>query len=956
MANESLISAIEAVITDNDNNEITGQILQDLLTQNLVPTLGADRFKGVATPSTNPGTPESEVYYLATEQGTYANFSGLVIDFDGASLIFFSAGVWVLTPVLKSSDNIDDADQKKAAQMSVVKAVETKSEATYSTKDVGVNRFDKNAITSGYFINSDGVIIEHPSFCISGFIKTSENDELTRSAIASSNNYALYYDEDLKVIDSSQTNSLTMTGVADSEWMRVSMNLSEINDYMLVDGDTLPTEYSAYTETKRLDELTGEVAINEIAIQTANNTYVAKDVGVNKFNKDGDITEGYYISQYGTLLESENYIISGFIKTSESKVLRKNHDNTGAVYSLYYDANFKPISGSQSNGYLITGVADAEWVKVSVHVDNVDDYMLVEGSSLPSTYQAYTENNTVENEIDVNLQTANNTYVSKSIGVNKFNKNGDLTEGYYISSSGSILSNGNYIVSGFIKTTEGEVLRKSNDNLGNAYSMYYDANFEPIESSQSNGFTITGVAGAEWVKVSIHINNISKYMLVVGSSVPSTYHPYTEFYNAIFRNDIAFPSKIYHMNGVQSDIFIEPLIKRWKPYDYDVRFSGTVDYYRNLKEVASLYDSSDGKTIKLDLVNRDTFASEKTLEAVISSAEPSTGAGNISASIIGNSYTQGKFFEDALFTKAYVPNLDLIGLREVDDHDGYFDEGRGGWTLDDYFTVTTSAGVSYNGFFQPDTAEYWGSTGFWKLANDIRLGGGTSSEIYYAGRFEVQSLLFDATTGYKLSPSTGDLMYDNSLGGYVEYNGSSWVSASYGDYTWSFDYSKYLSMWGLSSPDILFVMLGLNDFRDENDPNNIDFSEWNAQMEFLKASYLSAVPSGKLAIIIPCSTVGTENNVNGYYTSKQNACMWEFRKNLIENFDDRDAEDIYLVDGGMYISNTSGYSLESWSRYTRPFKEYTGDDAYAVQTGQPHPYENYKTLGICVAAFIQNKR
>lgn len=34
------------------------------------------QFRGIATPTTNPSTPDGPVFYLATEPGTYANFGG----------------------------------------------------------------------------------------------------------------------------------------------------------------------------------------------------------------------------------------------------------------------------------------------------------------------------------------------------------------------------------------------------------------------------------------------------------------------------------------------------------------------------------------------------------------------------------------------------------------------------------------------------------------------------------------------------------------------------------------------------------------------------------------------------------------------------------------------------------------------------------------------------------------
>ena len=75
----SLKATINANIKTNGNEEITGQILNSVLTD-MVNSLGAGyQYMGVATPSTNPGTPDNKVFYFATQAGTYTNFGGLVL-------------------------------------------------------------------------------------------------------------------------------------------------------------------------------------------------------------------------------------------------------------------------------------------------------------------------------------------------------------------------------------------------------------------------------------------------------------------------------------------------------------------------------------------------------------------------------------------------------------------------------------------------------------------------------------------------------------------------------------------------------------------------------------------------------------------------------------------------------------------------------------------------------------
>lgn len=50
-------------------------------------------FMGVATPETDPGTPDQKVFYIANGKGTYANFGGLVVDEDEVVLLIFK-DVW----------------------------------------------------------------------------------------------------------------------------------------------------------------------------------------------------------------------------------------------------------------------------------------------------------------------------------------------------------------------------------------------------------------------------------------------------------------------------------------------------------------------------------------------------------------------------------------------------------------------------------------------------------------------------------------------------------------------------------------------------------------------------------------------------------------------------------------------------------------------------------------------
>ena len=80
MANYTeLKTAVSAVIKTNNNQEITGQLLQDVL-NNIISVIGANAtFAGIATPDTTPGTPDQNVFYIASENGIYSNFNGITL-------------------------------------------------------------------------------------------------------------------------------------------------------------------------------------------------------------------------------------------------------------------------------------------------------------------------------------------------------------------------------------------------------------------------------------------------------------------------------------------------------------------------------------------------------------------------------------------------------------------------------------------------------------------------------------------------------------------------------------------------------------------------------------------------------------------------------------------------------------------------------------------------------------
>jgi len=407
-------------------------------------------------------------------------------------------------------------------------------------------------------------------------------------------------------------------------------------------------------------------------------------------------------------------------------------------------------------------------------------------------------------------------------------------------------------------------------------------------------------------------------------------------------NEICLPSYLYMLSDTRNDIFIEPFIKRWYPFDYNVRFNG--DFYsRRLERVVSVDKPENDKKIIANLYELKNFTRISIYSSRIRLGIKNTGNSEVVAQIIGDSYTQGAFYKDALLRKGYVPNLKLVGLRDVkveseDDPlytTGQYDEGRNGACMSWYFEVFTGNN-RYHGFMHPDgDFRYWGSTEFWQLCFLVEKGERSDLEVTN-GKYGSCLHKFKED-GYLKSPVKGDLQYDSTQKSFVMYDGSQWINVRKEDFTWNFDYGKYLAMWNITPPHFLAEMLGLNDFRNNI---NADFSTFDKQLRIVKESYLKAVPNGKFLILIPCSTCGTMDNKDGNFTIMQNFAMWRFRKYLIDNFDKKESEGYYLVDIGITIDNEDGYYY----------------DEEGMQLYQPHPYKNYPTMGIPLAAFIQYHR
>lgn len=134
----------------------------------MVNSLGAGyQFMDIATPTTDPGTPDQNVFYIANEKGAYTNFGGINIDEDGVFLLLYS-GAWtkLLVANVTNADSLDKilADLgyiKKSAIAPVLTAIKIEADNTQQSKKANV---DNLAVYIAHLqelgvANDDGIMI-----------------------------------------------------------------------------------------------------------------------------------------------------------------------------------------------------------------------------------------------------------------------------------------------------------------------------------------------------------------------------------------------------------------------------------------------------------------------------------------------------------------------------------------------------------------------------------------------------------------------------------------------------------------------------------------------------------------------------------------------------------------------------------------------------------------------------
>lgn len=118
---EQLKQAVSDVIKTNGNQEITGAILQSALLS-IISIVGENStFAGIAVPETNPGTPDQNVFYIASQPGNYSNFGSIKL-VDQVLILTNKNGYWVKFDTgITTAAKVSELEERSNANSAYIK-------------------------------------------------------------------------------------------------------------------------------------------------------------------------------------------------------------------------------------------------------------------------------------------------------------------------------------------------------------------------------------------------------------------------------------------------------------------------------------------------------------------------------------------------------------------------------------------------------------------------------------------------------------------------------------------------------------------------------------------------------------------------------------------------------------------------------------------------------------------
>lgn len=356
MANWSdLKAAVAEVIKTNGNNEITGQILQDTL-NSIISNVGANAtLAGEATPTTNPGAPDGNVFYFSTQAGTYTNFGSVKLN-EGLNILRWNGTSWAVTNVMTIVQGIGDSENAVMSQKAVTEEIKKVSannnlnpfitgnvndifinEKTYITDSGTIGSTNNNNYYTTNFISID--IAKSWKIVNSGYNTKYPTAAFFDGAFAALGGYKLKdADTDLVITDDLLSSYPTAKYVIYASYDKDLSGISVENNINSLAEDIVANAENITSLTNAVEQNTDDIAelsdsVNNISVSIVGNLlYGAK------------VTEGYYLGDGGLPSTSGGWSISPFIEVEPNREYTYKNIKASISHDFFYDKDKNYIS------------------------------------------------------------------------------------------------------------------------------------------------------------------------------------------------------------------------------------------------------------------------------------------------------------------------------------------------------------------------------------------------------------------------------------------------------------------------------------------------------------------------------------------------------------------------------------------------------------------------------------
>lgn len=634
MANyATLKAAIQDVIKTNGNNEITGSLLQQSLLS-MINALGADyQFVGIAQPSTNPGTPDQNVFYIAGA-GTYSNFGSAVVP-DGHLGALKYNGSWTLQTVFVGK-NYDDQ----------IRDLLIKVNGVIDNLQPSINILPLEYImaTTGYIRKTNGTTIQSGGYGYTDFIPVTFGWHLIlNNYFTTGGTYGcsfLFYDEN-KALLSTRTQSRNADVPINAYYVRVNLGnpalfepggTLEGQNYALYHSDTMPANYIPFGyETKNNSITTQKIADGAITTQkiasksvTADKIdadFVKEKPGKNLLNPE-TVTPNSYIDSDNGRVKSGNYYSTDFIPVSENGLYCNKMQFSGETIGwAVYNESKQRIRGRGGSGQSQQYTYQDGDAFIRYTLSTLTDAQ-VEIGTVGTLYEPY--NPIGGYPLSIEYEDLAPSMRSFETGKNKLNPNTVRNDAYINEDNGNVVSytgaSNPSSVTDYIPVSQDGLYFNNGVRFGtNAGGAVYDSSKNYIRRVPY-GYKYTYQDGDAYVRFTFRTSTLSTAQVEIGDHA-TDYEPYSErpIINPLYlptyeqgggdepalqQIRIVLPNTLYAVVGDTLQIFFKSCIQAVEPLNYNVVVSCSKgrQYHRYFEYTPAI---SDVGTVNFRITVRD---------------------------------------------------------------------------------------------------------------------------------------------------------------------------------------------------------------------------------------------------------------------------------------------------------------------------------------------------------------